>query len=163
MRGRVSNTINYNFDSNLCSPEDKGNKHEDQKDIFYTRSGGLDYARIPLKKPYELTELKNDSVWRMNLHAMNLQSSISNITGVNIIDGVIVIHSANCFLRGTEVPEAWFVVIPEKRIEKGFDNEEEFTSYLTSINVKKGELHSPDNVNRSFIKKWPIDWTKDFN
>ena len=146
-----------------CSSQDKNNKQEGEKDIFYERSGGWDYARIPLKKPYELMKLKNRPGWDMNLHAMTLQSSISNVTGVNIIEGLIVLHSSgNTFLRGVEVPQAWFVIIPEKEIEKGFDKKEEFTSYLTSMSINRPEFHNPDSVYQSFIKKWPIDWKKDF-
>jgi hypothetical protein len=63
-------------------------------------------------------KLKNGIGWDMNLHAVTLQSSITNVKGVNIVDGVIVIHSMEkTFLRGSEVPEAWFIIILEKEVE----------------------------------------------
>lgn len=146
-----------------CSSQDKNDKSKGERDSFYDRSGGWDYARIPLRKPYELMKLKNNSVWSMNLHAMTLQSSISNITGVNVIDDVIIIHSSkNTFLRGSEVPEAWFVIIPGRGVEMGFDKEEGFNTYMSSMNVKEVKLHDPDVVYESFKKKWPINWQADF-
>jgi hypothetical protein len=146
-----------------CSSQQKDKEQKGEMDIFYERSGGWDYARIPLKKPYELMKLKNGNTWDINLHAMTLQSSISNVMGVNVIDGIIVIHSTKkTILRGSEVSEAWFVIIPEKEIEKGFDNQNDFTAYASSVGIKEIKFYSPDIVYQSFMKKWPIDWEKDF-
>jgi hypothetical protein len=132
--------------------------HNADNDNFYTDKGSWDAVRIPLIKPYELLRLNGNSEWTMNLDA---PSSVTNIKEINIVGDVIVIHSGQTYCNNVEVSEAWFVVVPNKHIEKGFDNKLAFNKYLLSLGHKAG-FQNVEKVFQIFNRRGKIDWDTDY-
>lgn len=137
-------------------------KNESKKDLatepFYERDAGWDYMRIPLIKPYEAIKLKGSNSWNIKLHALKLQMSISNVKKVDVVKNVIVAYADSTLLKGEEVPEAWFVIIPDQQIEKGFSKKEDLIDYLSTYNIDEISLHDIDKISDLFVEKWPIKW-----
>jgi hypothetical protein len=134
-------------------------KHNSVKDKFYTDRGSWDAARIPLIKPYELLRLNGSEEWTMNLEA---PGSVSNIKEINVSGNVIVIHAGQTYCNNIEVSEAWFIIIPNKHIEKGFDNIQDFDKHLASLGNKDRKLHDVKKVYEVFNSKGKVDWDVDF-
>jgi hypothetical protein len=88
---------------------------------------------------------------------------VSDIKEVNVAKGVIMLYgTGGAYIDGKEVPEAWFVIVPDKKIETGFASKKNFRDYVLTLGIKDPELYEVDRVFRSFQKKYPITWEKDF-
>jgi hypothetical protein len=61
------------------------------------------------------------------------------------------------------VQEAWFVIIPEKHIEKGFEKKEDFNKYLASLQINEPKLYNVDKISVDYNRSKKIDWQKGFN
>lgn len=91
---------------------------------------------------------------------MNLEApgSVSNIKEINVPGDLIVIHAGQTYCNNIEVTEAWFVITPEKHLEKGFDNIHDFDKYLTSLGNKDRKMYNVEKVYDIFNKKGAVDW-----
>lgn len=143
----------------LSACNNRNPKEQNMRDDFYVSDRGLDNLRLPLIKPYEILKLNGSKEWIMNLETNTLQFSISNVKEVNVISNVIIIHSVDLtYLRGANVPEAWFVIKPSEQIEKGFSNKEEFISYLAELGIKKFEFTNIEKTFLDFSKSGKLKW-----
>lgn len=133
--------------------------HGTVKDNFYTDKGSWDASRIPLIKPYELLKLNGTQEWIMNLEA---PGSVTNIKEINVIKDIIVIHAGQTYCNNVEVPEAWFVIVPDKHIEKGFDSKPNFNKYLRALGHNNEELQNVEKVFQIFNSQGKIDWHSNF-
>ena len=160
MRFLVSIVYTYFFMSLLfgCKNANK-NKTEDK---FYTnKSSSWDASRIPLIKPYEMIKLNGINEWDMNL--VEVPGSVSNIKEINVIQNTIAIHAGETYCNNTKVQEAWFVIIPEKHIEKGFEKKEDFDKYFSSLQINEPKLYNVDKISADYNKSRKIDWQKGFD
>ena len=136
----------------------KYNKNDKKvEDKFYTTTtSSWDASRIPLLKPYEMLKLNGTQEWTMNL--FEIPSSVSNVEEINIYRNIILIHAGETYCNYAKVHEGWFIIIPEKHIEKGFDKKEDFKKYLSSLKIENPRLYSIDKVLEKFKKNTKIDW-----
>lgn len=130
-----------------------------RRDTFYTRRVGFDYIRIPLIKPYEAVLLNGQKEWIMNLRNEGPTSSVINIKQIGVGNRVIVLHSENSNLNGTKVNEAWFVIIPTRHIEQGFETRAEFVKFLKEQGIAvEPKTYDINMVSTYFIDHTPINW-----
>ena len=131
------------------------NEHQD---YFYTDIGG-GTKRIPLIKPYEVKKI-TENEWRLELQTTQLlELSIHNVKSVNIIDSVIVVHAmGDVSIKGITCSEGWFVILPSRKVEKGFASETEFFTYLNEAGVKFSKFYYVDDIFNTFNKNKKINW-----
>jgi hypothetical protein len=126
---------------------------------FSSRRGGFDYIRIPFIKPYEALCMNGSKRWQMNLYNSALNSSIVNIKDVYVENGTMILYSENTYLDGQQAKKAWFIVIPGKQIERGFNNENDYIKYLKFIGIiKKPQLIDINKISDYFNDNYPMNW-----
>lgn len=137
------------------------NNKNDSVDTFYTEKGGWDNGRIPLLKPYEAIIDNKELGWGIGLEGLDGDTGFGNIKSVNVIDSVILIYSENSILHGIDVKQSWHVIIPSKRIEKGFSKKLDYTNYLNELGLaQEPKLYDIEIVAGYFDKYDDIDWKK---
>lgn len=127
---------------------------------FFKSTGGWDYRRIPLIEPYQAISTDKET-WTIDLKTNSIRATFSiGVAKLGVIDKrVIVVYDApNAILRGERVGEAWFVIIPEENIEKGFTKEEEFLSYLEGRGIDHPKLTDVNEVYKEFFNKRHLEW-----
>ncbi|WP_046246091.1 hypothetical protein [Hymenobacter terrenus] len=147
-----------------CAPEVK-NPDGSPAEAFYTESSIGDGVRLPLLKPYEILRLTGETHWLMN--CFNGLGSIDQVNKVAVVDSVMVLYAAGKIadkLRESYISEAWYVIIPAKKVELQFDHRKDFVAYLRTLHVDPARvrLYPIDSVFASFERKYPIDWVHDF-
>ncbi|MBS7562774.1 hypothetical protein KHS38_00010 [Mucilaginibacter sp. Bleaf8] len=131
-----------------------------KKDEFYTGKGGWDYARFPLIKPYEARLVAGFDNWIVRLDSTSYDGTVPNVKSLNIIgDSLIILYSKNTLLDGLPTKQSWYVILPARRIEKGFKNHEDYTSYLDSLGIlQEPKLLDIHLVNKDFQHNDRINW-----
>jgi len=82
-----------------------------------------------------------------------------NIKKANIINGVIIVYYTNSLLHGNYVKEGWYVIIPVKKIEKGFSTHKEYLEYLESVHITTEPiLHDIESIAFYYEHHDTIDW-----
>lgn len=110
---------------------------------FYSDIGDpkRDSFRIPLIKPYELTGTSYPGSWGIKLYyhdtkpytdPMHSFLGINSVAKFTVENGVIVAMTDKKL--GNERLQ-WFVIIPDKQVEVGFNNEAEFKKYIQTYNI----------------------------
>ena len=129
------------------------------KDYFYSSGGGLGLKRVPLIKPYEAVMWAADD-WRINFETPQLlELSIHNVKSVNVLDSVIILYaSGDVSIRSVKYPEGWFVIIPNEKIEEGFEHKKDFLARLNTFGITDPSLHDLDSVYSIFKAKEKLDW-----
>ncbi|HWK02142.1 MAG TPA: hypothetical protein VNS58_00830 [Puia sp.] len=145
---------------NSCNiKSDRSNSGKKSADKFYTDQGDWDDSRIPLIKPYELIRLKGDSQWIMSLFTTSINVSITNVIEVNVLDSIIIVHSGETnFIGGVNPKEAWFIVLANTKIEKGFTKRRDFEKELLAMHVGNAFFIKANSVYSSFTKNKIIKW-----
>jgi hypothetical protein len=129
------------------------------QDNFYTKSNvSWDASRLPLIKPYEAIKLNGTDKWSINLQ--DIPGSISNVKEINIIKNTIIIHAGETYCNNEKVQEAWFIIIPEKHIENGFQQKIDFDKYLLSIKISNYQLYDIGYIFKKFYINKELDWNR---
>lgn len=136
-----------------------GGQHKNN-DPYYTDHGDWDDVRFPLIKPYEALCLNGVDNWSVQLTAdADGLFSAPGTKQVNIVDGVILLHSTKTILNFADAKEAWFILVPAKHIQKGFAMHAKYLSYLHSLGMKnEPELYDINKVSKYFGDHDEIDW-----
>lgn len=129
---------------------------------FYSKMGGFDYQRIPLFPPYEAMKINKKS-WSIKLHTNSIryQPSINDIVQIGVADDLILTYSMDSLLEGVAVKEAWFVIVPSKRIEKGFSDFGSMRSFVEELGVTLPNLQNADEQYQIFSTRESLDWFPD--
>jgi len=126
---------------------------------FYTDKGEWDTARIPLLKPYEAINVNKEDGWCMNLFAIDGDTGFDNIKRITVVNGIIITYSENSILDGVDVKQSWHVIIPGKKLEKGFNYYAGYLKYLSALGLKEEpHLHDINLVAKYFEENDSIDW-----
>ncbi len=136
-------------------------------DDFFMSQGGWDYRRIALIEPYHAIDSNNDRLWTIDLKTDSIRYQFSvGATELDVIDNkYIVTYAPNSVLGGEQFDEVWFIIIPEKDIEKGFTTEEKFLTYLKDTGIDHPNLTSVNELykelgNKGYLKWFPEDYKK---
>ncbi len=134
-------------------------------DPFYSSSGDWDSIRVPLIKPYEAISI--GSGWNIQLHISPLDKEIywyinlSKVEKIVVENNVIMVYTR---YKQDVVEEAgqkelyWFVIIPDEKIETGFDNEADFLRYVREFNINNVSWESPDDLHQRFLHSGCLEW-----
>jgi hypothetical protein len=154
----------------LSSCDSRYQTHDDE---FYNDTGEFPSARIPLIKPCYLysregnpwtlwlsTEVKtsssNDDVYYVYRH-------VTDVRKLSVQDGVIMAYSP----YGEEQADDgmkdihWFVVIPNKDIAMGFENENDFSEYIQQRSIQQPDWRKPDDIFNEYVETQCLDWIPD--
>lgn len=137
-----------------------------QRDPFYRDGSEWDHLRFPLIKPYYAINIwtsNGESGWQIPLEgAFNRDfrgyPSISNVQKISIENSVVMIYALDQPSAPRYKIINWFVLEPEKEIERGFGNEEDFLGYLDEIGIDEPEWLNPDDVSLQFDETRCLDW-----
>lgn len=78
---------------------------------------------------------------------------------MNIIDSIIIIHSVDItYLRGENVPEAWFIIKPSEQLEQGFKDKNEFMAQLKKYGISDPKFYNIDEIYKDFSKNSKLSW-----
>ncbi len=148
-----------------CKNPNKNNKNRN-KDPFYVKDAGFDYVRFPLIKPYEVMSLDRLKSWNIRGGPESKTiADINNIYGIkkiNIIGNNIVICYCedDPIIAGEKYPNAWFVILTDKLVTKGFTKEEDFIEYLKQQGIEKEQIQwsTPKELFKQFSDTYCLPW-----
>jgi len=136
------------------------------EDEFYTVTGGWDYIRVPLIKPYEVKKVDpkvETNGWGIKLYSNLFQ--VDRAKRVDVRDSVIYVISGevneikDLTAIGTRnVSTAWFIIDVRTKTEKGFSSEEEFKAYIKENNYQAPHWHDIDSLSEELGKKGKVPW-----
>jgi hypothetical protein len=149
-----------------CSPSIQ--KHDDP---FYNDVGAWDSARIPLINPYYIVYIDKEHGWQLPLKG-NMPSQyyyynfrdISGVIQIAIQDNIIMAYTTYAEDVDKSVGQKilhWFVIVPEKNIETGFDDEQAFFDYIQQLGIQNPNWAEPEKTYQQFFKTGCIDWIPD--
>lgn len=136
-------------------------------DPFYSSTGDWDSIRFPLIKPYEAIRIAGGNGWGINLPVIlgepDLHGSVQNFKKLSITDGVILVYTSNKPNARQEMLEQikiynWYVIIPSKNIQRGFESEDDFQSYIQELGIYEVTWENPDSIYRQFEQIGCLDW-----
>ena len=138
-------------------------------DPFYRSSGGRDFLRIPLIKPYDTIKGDEKYGWTIDLKVSPSKEatyyiSIKDVKKIAIEKGMILVYTPYKEESAEGLGEKvlyWFVLFPERNTEKGFDNENEFQKYIQDNGLQKPTWLDPNMVFQQFDKTSCLDWIPD--
>ncbi|WDF55238.1 hypothetical protein [Mucilaginibacter sp. KACC 22063] len=131
-------------------------------DSFYTEKGEWDSARIPLLKPYEAILTSKEFGWCVNLFG-NGDTGLPNTVKVAVKDDAIFLYNINTILDGKDEKQSWHIIIPSKRLEKGFSKYQDYKKYLNKLNIREEpKLFNIELVASYFDDHQVMSWD-DFN
>lgn len=144
--------------------------NELNKDPFYSDSG-WDVRRFPLLRPYEMVNNDHGNLgWSVTLYVDPSEKEFYYY--INIHDITKFAVENNVIMAYTQYPEEvdkdagektlyWFVIIPDQKIETGFDTENGFLEYIQTYGIDKPAWLEPDKVYEQFDKTGCLIWIPD--
>jgi hypothetical protein len=134
------------------------------KNSFYTYSADGDLYRMPLIEPYELiinkagdNERYNSmfEYWNFKLIHGHYPFSSGGAKEVNVTNGIIYGFTP----KSMDEPDIRFVLIPKKKEEKIFKNQEnEWLDFLKSIGIDTIKLYDSWTIFDEFRKSKTLPW-----
>lgn len=148
------------FGCSLLSPRSRNS------DPFYRGTGDWESLRFPLIKPYEVVKSSEELGWRVKLELSPSKEntsyfSIKGIKKIAVDNGIIMIYSPykdDTALSLGEKLLYWFVLIPDKSIEVGYENEGDFLEYIQDNGVKNPSWLDPNDIFKRYEKTGCLDW-----
>ena len=146
---------------------------------FYKDDGGYDAAYIPLIEPYRVVKLLGGEragivhKWSIDLivpaseKEIYYYSQIYDVTKIAVENRVVMAYSPyseELTERERQIGQKilhWFVIIPDQKIEIGFETEEEFLGYLHTLGIENPTWIEPGVANQQFIWSGCLDWIPD--
>jgi hypothetical protein len=136
------------------------------------------HNRIPLIKPIEADRLNSRSPWSIGLHPSIWIMDHPNSQGIDYLyahinepekfavnNGVIMAFSSYVDKEAIAYIQDnyyhWFVMVPEKKITKGFHTEDEFREYIQTLGIQDPDWQTPDEAFQQFMHTGCLDWFPD--
>jgi hypothetical protein len=136
-------------------------------DPFYSSVGDWDSSRFPLIKPYEVVNLEMGNGWGIGLNVSPSVKGIYWYLGINDVQKIAVANDVILVYTQykPDVDEEagqkvlyWFVIIPDKKIETGFDNENDFLKYVQEYGINKPAWQTPHAIFQRFQETGCLEW-----
>lgn len=138
-----------------------------QVDEFYTVTGGWDWIRIPLLKPYEAK--KADSEIETNTWTIKFFNSLGpfSIKKVDVKDSIVYLlcgkmdndnKEDSTLVNLRSVPTGWFVIDARTKTEQGFPSEAEFSKYISEKKYPVPEWHDIDSLSKALGNGGKVPW-----
>ncbi|MDJ1467910.1 hypothetical protein QNI19_29135 [Cytophagaceae bacterium DM2B3-1] len=149
-----------------CWNTSKQNKEKKQDD-FYTTTGGWDWIRVPLLKPYDVR--KTDPEIEANSWTIKFYTSLGtyNVKQVDVKDSIIFVLSGkvdekndsdSTLVNLINVPTGWYIIDTRKKIEKGFPSKEEFEMYIKENHYPIPQWHNIDSLSNALSQGAQVPW-----
>lgn len=154
----------------MCLPLLSCNSRTTSDDPFYNYSGEYSHYRFPLIKPYYADQLDGNSPWILTLfrlwapppHDDYSYWNVYSLQQLAVQNGVIMAYSPYIDEQANESLQEyyyhWFVIIPDKNLEMGFDNEEAFLDYIQELGITEPEWRKPEDVFKQFEQTGCLSW-----
>lgn len=119
---------------------------------------------MPLLKPYELLNTWNaDSNydgthgWNLKLYYKVFEGYIDhlNISNINVSKGIIYGHGQD---GKTNFPNYWVIIIPSKKYEQVFQNNQKWKTALDSLDIDSNKLYSVWSIFGQFENEHTLPW-----
>ncbi len=151
----IFSLFSCNFSSKKIKPLNNN------KDVFYNKSTGLDYIRFPLIKPFDITYYDAQEIWFIAKRPDSVVYS-DNIHELTLLESKIFVHSIGKTVVGDDfVNEGWYVYDTNKEdFLKAFVTEKDFLIYTKSINVDSTKLNwqKPEDLYKQFKETGCLPW-----
>lgn len=88
-------------------------------------------------------------------------TGLHDVQKIAVVEGVILVYTPYEPLVAKDVGQKvlnWFVIIPDKGIETGFDNENDFLEYLQEYGINEVSWETPDVLYQRFLDTGCLDW-----
>ena len=146
-------------------------------DDFYNDDGNFPYVRFPLIKPYFVDS--RESPWILYLQGYFLIDNgasaygydMRNVKKISVESRIIMAYSPyideQAFDNAPVIPSnredycPWFVIIPDKKIEAGFQNESAFLEYIQTLGIQNPDWQTPDDLYNQFEQTGCLSWIPD--
>lgn len=147
------------------------NNNKKKQDDFYTITGGWDWVRVPLLKPYEVK--KADPEIKTNSWGVEFFNTLGtyNVKCVDVQDSVIYILSGkvdekndSALVNLRNVPTGWYVIDTREKtekgfaVEKGFMSESEFNAYIKENKYPTPQWLNVDSLSNALAKGKKLPW-----
>jgi hypothetical protein len=148
-------------------------------DEFYNDDGDFPALRFPLMKPYYVDRFDSRNPWvlRLNGHlwidigAYAYKYDVVDVRKISVENGIIMAYSPYVADQPFDDPQVnqsirehyyhWFVAIPGKSIEEGFENESAFLEYIHGLGVQQPNWQAPDDLFGEFAQTGCLNWIPD--
>lgn len=143
-----------------------------KEEFFYEDTGDWDAMRLPLVYPYEILkldqklEINQKLGWSMKLYVPPEEKdlhyyTIHDVQGVSVENRIIMIYSS--YSGGVDPWSGqkilyWFILVPDERIEKGFETKTEFLSFVKKYGIDQPNWMSPDMAYNRFVSTGCLEW-----
>jgi hypothetical protein len=146
---------------------------------FYKNYGDFGAAYIPLVEPYKAVKIfkgvnsKYKENWQIDLivspdkKELYYYLYIPNVTEISVEKKVIMAYSPDSISLTDHAKSVgqkilyWFVIVPDKNIETGFETEEEFLNYIHTLGIEKPSWIEPDIAIQQLLKTGCLSWILD--
>jgi hypothetical protein len=126
---------------------------------FIQHKGGMDYGRFPVLMPYEMVTCSEDVWMTRSVDTSGLNLNIPGARDINELDSVIFAYGKKTILDFQDVDAAWFVIIPERDVFRGFRDHQGYLNYIDSIGFRdEPKLYHAFDVFKYFDKHDTVDW-----
>ena len=149
----------------LCGCWNTSNKDQKKQDEFYTVTGGWDWIRVPLLKPYEAKKVDPEietNTWIIVLGDKVTLDNIGNIKKISVVDSTIFVLSGgdgdSTYFGGKKVPIALHLLDTKQKTEKGFVSEEEFKEYISKNNYPQPHWLNIDSLSEALGNGSKVPW-----
>ena len=141
-----------------------------QEDPFYTNGSEWDHLQFPLIKPYYAIYISDDTGWGIPLmadppsKALYYYYQLHKVEKIAVEKNVIMVYTP--YKEGFDESKGhkilyWFVFVPDRNIEMGFDNETDFLNYVHQYNIQQPVWQKPDMLSQKFDRTGCLDWIPD--
>lgn len=143
---------------------------------FYKKTGSWDGDYIPLIQPYKAISSSDDPTsWRVDLHVGISETKglyyfqITDVGKIAVENNIIMLYTSYSRTLTDEEKNLglkvfhWFVIIPNQKIETGFETEKDFLTYVHTIGIEKPLWVEPDTAYEQFVKTKCLGWISGCN
>ncbi len=132
--------------------------------------------RIPLVKPYEMLKLNQKLEINRKLgwsiysdlspdeREFYYYDSVHDIKTFSVENGIIMAYTTYAEGFDQDVGQKvlyWFVIVPDKKLETGFDTEAEFLNYIQTYGIQQPNWIEPDIAYKQFAETGCLKWIPD--
>ncbi len=148
---------------NFIKKKEKTPTKNKNTDSYYTETGGMDFVRFPLSKPFVVMSLDNQETWTVGEGFYSDNSIIADhVTEINFSDNIVFCHSVGeTSIDYESLNEAWYIITTKNdTIRKGFSNKKDFIEYAKTLNVDANKLDwkSPNQLFKQFYETGCLPW-----
>jgi len=148
----------------ILSCKSSSPKKVKHSDPFYNDSGEGKFLVVPLIKPYRVVTDEGAGIgWQMDFQEKYRASvGILSIEKIAVEKGVIMIFAPTTpEISLSNLSWGWIVIIPDQKIEEGFEYEKDFLSYIHQFGIENPNWVDPMEAFNQFESTGCLEWIPD--